>query len=77
MNPRNESRQAPKNEHDLVSPRIWKVGFQNKEKEFLLSVKQEKPDRDTRKALKKACLDAGIPCGRGEKDGFVFHDTRH
>jgi len=36
-----------------------------------------KPIRDIRTALKRACRDAGIPYGRNEKDGFVFHDTRH
>ncbi|MDI6616107.1 MAG: site-specific integrase [Syntrophaceae bacterium] len=36
-----------------------------------------KPVRDIRKALKRACLDVGIPYGRSVKDGFVFHDTRH
>jgi integrase len=36
-----------------------------------------KPIRDIRTALRKACKKAGIPYGRGTKDGFVFHDTRH
>ncbi len=36
-----------------------------------------KPVRDIRTALRKACRKVGIPYGRGEKDGFVFHDTRH
>ena len=36
-----------------------------------------KPIRDIRTALARACRDAGIPYGRGEKNGFVFHDTRH
>lgn len=36
-----------------------------------------KPIKDFRTALRKACRDAGIPYGRGEKNGFVFHDTRH
>jgi integrase len=36
-----------------------------------------KPIRDIRTALTRACRDAGIPYGRGEKNGFVFHDTRH
>ncbi|MCX5842169.1 MAG: tyrosine-type recombinase/integrase [Deltaproteobacteria bacterium] len=30
-----------------------------------------------RTSLRRACRDAGIPYGRGIKDGFVFHDTRH
>jgi integrase len=30
-----------------------------------------------RTALTRACRDAGIPYGRGVKDGFIFHDTRH
>ena len=36
-----------------------------------------KPIKDFRTALRRACRDAGIPYGRGTKDGFVFHDTRH
>lgn len=36
-----------------------------------------KPIKDIRTALTRACRDAGIPYGRGTKDGFVFHDTRH
>jgi integrase len=36
-----------------------------------------KPIKDIRTALTRACRDAGIPYGRGIKDGFVFHDTRH
>ncbi len=36
-----------------------------------------KPVKDIRTALTRACRDAGIPYGRGTKDGFVFHDTRH
>lgn len=36
-----------------------------------------KPIQDIRKALRKACEDAGIPYGRFVKDGFVFHDLRH
>ncbi len=36
-----------------------------------------KPIGDIRRALKKACKAAGIPYGRSEKDGFVFHDLRH
>ncbi len=35
------------------------------------------PIKDIRTALARACRDAGIPYGRGTKDGFVFHDTRH
>lgn len=33
--------------------------------------------KDIRTGLKGACKDAGIPYGRNEKDGFVFHDLRH
>jgi integrase len=36
-----------------------------------------KPIKDFRTVLRRACRDAGIPYGRGTKDGFVFHDTRH
>ncbi|WP_435550210.1 integrase [Desulfobacterium sp. N47] len=36
-----------------------------------------KPIKNLRTALRKACRVAGIPYGRGTKDGFVFHDTRH
>jgi len=36
-----------------------------------------KPVKDIRTALTRACRVAGIPYGRGVKDGFVFHDTRH
>jgi len=36
-----------------------------------------KPVKDLRTALTRACRDAGIPYGRGVKNGFVFHDTRH
>lgn len=36
-----------------------------------------KPVKDIRTVLTRACRDAGIPYGRGAKDGFVFHDTRH
>jgi integrase len=36
-----------------------------------------KPIKDIRSALTRACRDAKIPYGRGVKDGFVFHDTRH
>lgn len=36
-----------------------------------------KPIRDIRDGFKKGCSDAGIPYGRKEKDGFVFHDLRH
>jgi len=36
-----------------------------------------KPIKDIRTALTRACRDTGIPYGRGTKDGFVFHDTRH
>lgn len=36
-----------------------------------------KPVVDTRKALKRACTEAGIVHGRGVKGGFIFHDTRH
>jgi len=36
-----------------------------------------KPIRDIRAALTRGCRDAGISYGRGTKDGFVFHDTRH
>ncbi len=36
-----------------------------------------KPIKDIRTALRRACRDADIPYGRGVKDGFVFHDTRH
>jgi integrase len=36
-----------------------------------------KPIRDIRTALKNACVATGIPYGRSQKDGFVFHDTRH
>ncbi|MEI7636225.1 MAG: tyrosine-type recombinase/integrase [Syntrophus sp. (in: bacteria)] len=36
-----------------------------------------KPIRDIRTALTNACEKAEIPYGRGTKDGFVFHDTRH
>ena len=36
-----------------------------------------KPIKDIRAALRRACRDCGIPYGRGAKDGFVFHDTRH
>ncbi len=36
-----------------------------------------KPVKDIRKALSRACRDAGIPYGRETKDGFVFHDSRH
>ncbi len=36
-----------------------------------------KPIGDFRTALRTACHVAGIPYGRGTKDGFVFHDTRH
>jgi integrase len=36
-----------------------------------------KPVKDIRTALTRACRDAAIPYGRGVKDGFIFHDTRH
>jgi len=36
-----------------------------------------KPIEDLRTGLKKACKDAGISYGRGEKSGFVLHDLRH
>jgi integrase len=36
-----------------------------------------KPIKDIRTALKRACRDTSIQYGRGTKDGFVFHDTRH
>lgn len=36
-----------------------------------------KPIKDIRTALKRACRDAEIEYGRGTKNGFVFHDTRH
>ena len=36
-----------------------------------------KPIRDIRTALKNACVATDIPYGRSQKDGFVFHDTRH
>jgi integrase len=36
-----------------------------------------KPLKDIRTALVRACRDAGIPYGRGSKNGFTFHDTRH
>lgn len=36
-----------------------------------------KPIRDIRIVLRRACHKAGIPYGRAEKGGFVFHDTRH
>ncbi|MDM7987082.1 MAG: site-specific integrase [Smithella sp.] len=36
-----------------------------------------KPVRDIRFGIENACKEAGIPYGRKEKDGFVFHDTRH
>jgi integrase len=36
-----------------------------------------KPIKDIRTALTRACRNAEIPYGRGTKDGFVFHDTRH
>lgn len=36
-----------------------------------------KPIKDIRTALKNACEKVGIAYGRGNKDGFVFHDTRH
>ncbi len=36
-----------------------------------------KPVNDFRTALRTACRAVGIPYGRGTKDGFVFHDTRH
>ena len=36
-----------------------------------------KPVKDIRTALMRACRDAGIPYGRGSKNGFIFHDTRH
>lgn len=36
-----------------------------------------KPIKDLRTALARACNDAGIPYGRGKKNGFTFHDTRH
>jgi len=36
-----------------------------------------KPIKDIRTALENACQIAGIPYGRSEEDGFVFHDTRH
>ncbi len=36
-----------------------------------------KPVRDIRSGIENACKEVGIPYGRKEKDGFVFHDTRH
>ena len=36
-----------------------------------------KPIGDIRTALRRACTDAGIPYGRNQENGFVFHDTRH
>jgi integrase len=36
-----------------------------------------KPITDLRTGLKKACEVAGVPYGRFEKNGFVFHDLRH
>jgi len=36
-----------------------------------------KPIGDIRTALRRACIDAGIPYGRNQENGFVFHDTRH
>lgn len=36
---------------------------------------KEKPVKDIRTALTRACRDAGITYGRSAKDGFVFHDT--
>ena len=36
-----------------------------------------KPLRDVREGLIRACKDAGIPYGRGEKGGFTLHDLRH
>jgi len=36
-----------------------------------------RPIKDVRTALERACMDAGITCGREDKDGFVFHDLRH
>ena len=36
-----------------------------------------KPVKDIRTSLRNACNIAGISYGRGTKDGFVFHDTRH
>ena len=36
-----------------------------------------RPVRDIRSGLIDACEKAGIPYGRFEKDGFVFHDLRH
>jgi len=32
---------------------------------------------DIRTGLRKACDDAGIPYGRFQKGGFIFHDSRH
>lgn len=36
-----------------------------------------RPIKSINKALRNACEKAGIPYGRFEKDGFVFHDLRH
>jgi integrase len=36
-----------------------------------------KPIGDIRTALRRACMNAGIPYGRNQENGFVFHDTRH
>ena len=33
--------------------------------------------RDIRGGLTDACEKAGIPYGRFQKDGFIFHDLRH
>ncbi len=38
---------------------------------------QGEPFTDIRAALRKGCEDAGIPYGKGVKDGFIFHDLRH
>ena len=36
-----------------------------------------RPVGDIRASLKTDCKNAGIPYGRGNRGGFVFHDTRH
>jgi len=38
---------------------------------------QGKPLKGIRRSLKTACTNAGIPYGRFERDGFIFHDFRH
>ena len=36
-----------------------------------------KPVKDIRTSLYRACKDVGIQAGRGDRNGFVFHDLRH